>query len=154
MALRITSQSATINRDRQLKDSQKYLDLMKRLEKIPRAQRIARTAITNPEYRYTFYGNKQKTARGSEMNSTTKNESKKGEDAFENINSSRTNFFKTRGGATGNNWFGQTMSTLEKPRFDKNPHEYTLEMILNKSPPLCFIKPGLRLICSNSLLII
>ena len=65
------------------------------------------------------------------MNSTAKDESVKKVDAFDNINSSRTNFFKTRG-ATSNNWFGQTMSTLEKPRFDKNPHEYTIELILNK----------------------
>ena len=131
MALRITSQSATINRDKQLKDSQKYLDLMKRLEKIPRAQRIARTAITNPEYRYTFYGNKQKTARNSDMNSTAKHESSKREDTYENNDTSRTNFLKTQNKTT-NNWFGQTVSSFEKPRFDKNPHEYTLEMILNK----------------------
>lgn len=133
MALRITSQSATINRDKQLMDSQKYIDFGKRLEKIPRAQRIARTAITNPEYRYTFHGSKQKNIQNSEMNSTSsklENSSKKGEIDVGMDASKSNGFFKTH---ANSNWFGKSSLAFEKTqRFDKNPNEYNLEIVVNK----------------------
>ena len=38
--------------------------------------------------------------------------------------------------------------TMDWEHFRKIDHSFS-DIVLNKSPPLCFINPGLRLICSN-----
>jgi len=147
MAQRITGQPATISRKKQLKESQKFIDMMKNVEKVPRARKMAKTESVNPyirvsKLRNALSANELARVRGKDTATESSDPYQSPNDQLNPLDKPKNMNTTAPGGDTTREKTGRfrvtnnTFSDLSqyyrsKYGLDKNPHTYTIELIVN-----------------------
>ena len=136
IAKRISTQSGTISRDKQLQSSQKLLDLMVNMEKVPRAQKMSMTQTVNPALKGLIYKQGRTISESmKELRARTakyKEEFTKppDEEKLDTLNRAQSSnkIFRI---VNKENVFNEKVSTANKFFIDKNPNSYTIEFTVN-----------------------